>query len=449
MEFGISKCGILIMKRGKLVHLDGIYVPSGEKIREIDTEVGYKYLGILEADDIKSPEMKVNIKKEYLRRLKTILKSSLNSKNTVTAINSRAVSIIRYSAGIVGWTVNEMRELDRKTRKTLTMHSMFHRKGDVDRLYMRRKDGGRGLISVEDCVLMEKSNLCRYVSESCEPFLMEVIKEKTITEGLTKEEVQRKRKDNLLGKNLHSVFFTKTEFRDPRSWEWIRTGDLKKATEGTIMAAQEQATRTRATRHRIDKENISPMCRLCGDREETVAHIVSECRVLAQTQYKKWRHDTICQVIHWELCKDNVLDHAEKWYEHRPDTVTENDKVKLIWDMKIQTDKVIEHSRPDIILMNKNTRELKIIDVACSFDTRVNEKEQEKITKYQDLKWELKRIWNCRNVMIIPIVIGALGTISKSFFSWLEKVSPNVHFGMMQKACLLGTARIMRYALNI
>ena len=50
-------------KRGKLAKIDGITVPTGEKIEEIDTDKGYKYLGILEADDIKSSEIKSNIKK--------------------------------------------------------------------------------------------------------------------------------------------------------------------------------------------------------------------------------------------------------------------------------------------------------------------------------------------------------------------------------------------------
>ena len=72
------------------------------------------------------------------------------------------------------------------------------------------------------------------------------------------------------------------------------------------MAAQEQAIRTRSIRHCIYKENISPLCRLCGERDETVAHLVSECKTLCQTQYKKWRHDTIAQVIHWQLCKAPV-----------------------------------------------------------------------------------------------------------------------------------------------
>ena len=139
----------------------------------------------------------------------------------------------------------------------------------------------------------------------------------------------------------------------------------------------------------------------------------------------------------------------EKWYDHRPEKVTENEKVKILWDMKIQTDKILEHSRPDIVVFEKEKRTCKIVDVASPFDTRVVEKEREKVDKYQELKYESKRIWNCSEVKVIPAVIGALGTISKNFHQWIDKIDPNIYFGTLQKACLLGTARTLRYALNI
>ena len=107
----------------------------------------------------------------------------------------------------------------------------------------------------------------------------------------------------------------------------------------------------------------------------------------------------------------------------------ENDKVKTLWDMNIQTDKVLEHSKQDIVILDKETRKCKIIDIACPFDIRMIDKEREKVDRYQDLKWELKRIWNCREARVIPIMIGALGTISRGFHSWLELVSSNIYFG--------------------
>ena len=84
---------------------------------------------------------------------------------------------------------------------------------------------------------------------------------------------------------------------------------------------------------------------------------------------------------------------------------------------------------------NNNTNYNVIIEVTCPFDTRILEAETEKISRYQDLKYELERIWNCKEVRVIPIVIGSLGTIS-----WLTQVSETIHFGTLQKACLLGTS---------
>ena len=279
--------------------------------------------------------------------------------------------------------------------------------------------------------------------------LKAVYKEEIVEEGKSKTEIISYRENNFESKKMHSVFFRNTAFRDDRSWDWLAKGDLKKATEGTILAAQEQAIRVRAVQHLIDKSYPSPTCRLCGQRDETVAHIVSECQTLAQKQYKKWRHDVVAKVLHWELCAKYGLPHSDRWYEHSPEPSVQNDRAKIIWDVLIQTDKKLEHNKPDIVVVNKETNACLIIDVACPFDTRVIEKEREKITRYEDLKWEIIKIWKCRSMRVIPIVIGALGTISKGFKDYLSEISEDIYFGTLQKECLLGTARTLRYALSI
>ena len=173
MEFGLSKCGVLIMKRGKVVESDGLCMPDGTMMRNTE-ESGYKYLGSLEADGIKHDEMKEQLKKEYIRRVRNVLKSKLNGGNITSAINSSAVSVVRYGAGIIKWTKNELEELDRKTRKLMSMYSAQHPKADVDTLYLKRCDGGRGLIGVEDCVQAEVNSLDKYLSASEEKMLKEV-----------------------------------------------------------------------------------------------------------------------------------------------------------------------------------------------------------------------------------------------------------------------------------
>ena len=86
MEFGIKKCAVIIMNGGKVKATDGIELPSGETIREI--EDGYKYLGILEYDRVKKQEMKDKFRNEYFRRTKLILKSKLNGRNKIMALNT-------------------------------------------------------------------------------------------------------------------------------------------------------------------------------------------------------------------------------------------------------------------------------------------------------------------------------------------------------------------------
>ena len=112
MEFGIKKFGVIIIKS-----TDGIELPSGERI-EIE-EDGFKYMGILEHDRVKEKEMKDKFKNNYFRRAKLILKSKLNGRNKIMALNTWAVPILRYGAGILKWNKNELQEMDGNLRNGL------------------------------------------------------------------------------------------------------------------------------------------------------------------------------------------------------------------------------------------------------------------------------------------------------------------------------------------
>ena len=118
----------------------------------------------------------------------------------------------------------------------------------------------------------------------------------------------------------------------------------------------------------------------------------------------------------------------------------ENEHVKLLWNFNVQTDRTIEARRPDLILIDKIIEECKIIDVAVPGDTRVVKKEEEKIEKYRDLAIKIGRIWKKR-ANTVPIVIGALGTISKNHLMYLGELECNISFETIQKTALLGTVR--------
>ena len=175
-----------------------------------------------------------------------------------------------------------------------------------------------------------------------------------------------------------------------------------------------------------------------GERDESIFHLVSECKKLAQPDYKQ-RHDSIAGIVHLELCQKHGLLGEWKLYNHRMEGVMENEDVKILLGFNIQTDHLIEHRRPDIVVVNKKDSPCDIIDVAFPGGKRVNLKEIEKIGNYSELRREVKKIWQLKEVRVIPIVIGSLGTISNNFESRLEKLNLKSSIELTQKAALLGT----------
>ena len=225
-------------------------------------------------------------------------------------------------------------------------------------------------------------------------------------------------------------------------------GFLKKDTADfilVVLAAQEQALRTNSIKYSIDKTSETPLCRLCGDATETVRHIVSGCKKLAQREYRK-RHDKVLQV-HWEMCGKYGIECTDKWYDHQPLPITENGEVRITWDMTIYTDKVLKHNRPDITLMHEDTQKWTLIDIAVPADQNITQTEEKKVEKYQELAFEIRRIHGASKVTIIPIVIGALGSKSKSSKAWFCKLVVPDFLGSVQLSAILGTAHLLRKVL--
>ena len=105
-------------------------------IKSLKEGEGYKYLGILQIDEVQEKEMKRNVSNEYKRRVGKILETKLNGGNIIKGINSWAIPVLRYSAAFINWTKTELQWVDRRTRKLLTMHNGLHPRSNVDRTYI-------------------------------------------------------------------------------------------------------------------------------------------------------------------------------------------------------------------------------------------------------------------------------------------------------------------------
>ena len=194
---------MLVMKCGKRHMTDGMELPNHDRIRTIEEKEIYKYLGILEADIIKQVQMKNTIRKEYLRRMRRLLEIKLSNRNLIKGINTWAVLLVRYSGPFLKWTKEELKRMDQRTRKLMTMHKALHPRDDVDRLYVSRKEGGRGLASIEDTVDASIQRLEDYI-EKHERGLITTIRNDI--DNTIDERVTTTRKQKWEGKQLYGRF---------------------------------------------------------------------------------------------------------------------------------------------------------------------------------------------------------------------------------------------------
>lgn len=486
MEFGLDKCAKATFKKGKLRQSENIQIDIDTSIQALDPEESYKYLGINEGDGIQHTMMKAKIKKEYYRRIRLVTKSELNAINRISAINTLAVPVVTYSFNIIDWTEQEIQNLDRKTRKILTAERMHHPRADVDRMYIPRAEGGRGLIQLEttykattiglDAYLQTKDDTLlkiatehekqkkKYsVSKQSSKFKNQINLEETTKEEndtatshaktvkkKAQEEFRKKLKAKWKEKPMHGQYANRLADGDvdqQQSNKWLKTSGLKSETEGLIIAAQDQAINTKYHQAKIIKNGNDPYCRICGRFQETVDHIISGCPELAKTEYLQ-RHNKVAAYIHWNICKSKNIQVTDKWYEHTPETITDNGDTTIIWDMPVHTDREIAANRPDIIVKEKHAKSCLLIDVSIPTDKNTSVKVMEKLSKYKDLEIEIERMWGMKT-KTIPAVIGALGIIKKGSENYISQIPGSIKMKELQKTTLLGTAHILRKVLSI
>ena len=165
----------------------------------------------------------------------------------------------------------------------MIMHKALHPRDDVDRLlYVPRKEGGRELVSIRDSVDTSIQRLKDYI-EKHERGLITAIRNNT--DNMIDNRMTKTRKHKWEGKQLHGRFQQLiNNISHRKTWTWLRKGNLKRETECLRRATQNSAIRTIHIKARIDKTQENSKCRLCGDRDETINHIISECKKKNSTE---------------------------------------------------------------------------------------------------------------------------------------------------------------------
>ena len=112
----------------------------------------------------------------------------------------------------------------------------------------------------------------------------------------------------------------------------------------------DNAIRTDDVKAKIDNKLKNNKCKSCVDRDETISHIISECKIVVPKEYKSTSGDRKYEPM--GIMIKIKINPADKWYIHKPESVLENKMYKIPWGLEIQTNPKIPVRRLEIALFN-------------------------------------------------------------------------------------------------
>ena len=148
---GVSKCAEIIFEHGKMVRGEGLQVLE-ERMKTMDPDENeiYKFLGIEQADGVRTKTVFEKVKEEVLKRVKMIANTKLDGANLIKVVNIKVIPGAAYAMNICRFNVRELKELDQTIKRELQGNNMLGNQTSDERLYLKRVKGGRGLKSLRD-----------------------------------------------------------------------------------------------------------------------------------------------------------------------------------------------------------------------------------------------------------------------------------------------------------
>ncbi len=478
MEFGSDKCAYLHIQKGERTTLGSTFEMNGLELSELKEGESYKYLGMDEDIAIIGEINKEKVRSEYFRRVRKIWGSELYCRHKVTAHNTFAIPVLTPTFGILSWSKDELKDIDVKTRKLLTLSGSFHLNSDVDRLYCHRNEGGRGLNSVDDTYVTRivSLNLHLEVMEETNKYLahvriheagnivrqgtelQQVYCEETVSDPrIASKNIKKKIKDDHLkswtGKAQHGFLFKTreriTDIDQDKTNYWLTKSSTTSHVEGYICAIQEEEINTRGLQKRrekndVDGQNKNYRCRVCHQETETIQHVLACCDRLRIPLYLPVRHNAVASVLYHQLTMTNSKEIQ---------SVYKDENIELWWDTKIATKPSLPHNKPDLLLWRLNDKKAFVIDVVVGLDVNVEKNYKIKQDNYLPLCIEMKKLYPEFSFEVIPIAIGATGLVMKKLTNDLERIGIERTeltkvIILSQKAALFGSVKIVKSAMS-
>lgn len=407
-------------------------------IEVIQDSTTYKYLGFEENSEGEFTDKSLQrIEDELLHRITLLLDTKLNAVNLFSAINEWAISLIDYPLGVLEFNDEWGKKLDSKVRKLLSRSSVFIEGAAIERLYLPRKELGRGLRNIQHAIDSTLMNFWKYLTSASNNPNQHARKalitknESHMNSTLSKcsrnclikyssnepAEIKHKQKASLIdswrGKPLHGIArknFEKQSFNKLCSSFWLSKGNISPKQEGSLMLLQDRNL------FWINKQR----CKSC-DAPANVDHLASRCSKLVTHEYRR-RHDEIVKCIGLKIARNYMLTKAKGVGKFAIGDILDNSKAKLFYDKRIDVRTQCKHNRPDLLLIDKRANTGFIVEIGISSTHEYDRVENEKFRKYTMLSDLLEVQHKLKQVKIIPLVFTWEGFVSKACSKALEAI---------------------------
>jgi hypothetical protein len=399
---------------------------------------GYKYLGITENRKSEvSRETYERIRTEILKRVESICKTRLNGKNTITAINEYALSVINYYIGAIPMEHADYLRIDDEVRKMLVKHKVHLQPSNTERLYLPRKEMGRGLGNIVNKSERMELQLFNTLNESKSTSLrrsaiLHVMQEENSSTALIKPylsirynihneitlEILEEAQKNL----LYSEIKNKTRHEKLYRAKSNELVDLEKSslwlTHGNVSAKDEAHLCYLQDRNLFG--GAPGLCPHCTERTKSVDHLATQCNRMLGHDYTR-RHNEVVKCIHLFLCNKYGIKRSKRLRTHSVQEISANADVEIRVDTTVATSTKISANRPDLIIHDKKRREIIFIEVGITSQDQLQIVESEKRRKYDILANEMGAMHNCKT-RIIPYVITWDGIVTKFHKSYAKEI---------------------------
>ncbi|EQB62164.1 hypothetical protein NAPIS_ORF00266 [Vairimorpha apis BRL 01] len=183
---------------------------------------------------------------------------------------------------------------------------------------------------------------------------------------------------------------------------WIHKGNNSARQEGKLCFLQD----------RNIFFNDSNMCPHCNQAKRTVDHMATRCEKMLGHDYMR-RHNEIVKCLHLLLCKKyNIKISGKRLRTHSVQQVVANKFIEIRVDTTIKTDVKIKYNKPDIVVIDKKSKDILIVEIGVTSIDNLQQVETEKLRKYDLLANELGLIHGCKT-KIIPYVLIWDGIVTK------------------------------------